>query len=41
MLSLKVTIIVKAAKIKPAKEIIEEMITDFQTAKKEVLNFNF
>ena len=27
--------------IKPAKEIIEEMITDFQTAKKEVLNFNF
>ena len=27
--------------IKPAKEIIEEMITDFQTAKKEVLYFNF
>ena len=27
--------------IKPAKEIIEEMIADFQTAKKEVLNFNF
>ena len=27
--------------IKPAKEIIEDMITDFQTAKKEVLNFNF
>ena len=27
--------------IKPAKEIIEEMIADFQTAKKEVINFNF
>ena len=27
--------------IKTAGEIIEEMITDFQTAKKEVINFNF
>ena len=27
--------------IKTAGEIIEEMITDFQTAKKEVVNFNF
>ena len=27
--------------IKTAEDIIEEMITDFQTAKKEVVNFNF
>ncbi|SFF15305.1 NAD(P)H-dependent flavin oxidoreductase [Flavobacterium xueshanense] len=27
--------------IKPAGEIVKEMITDFQLAKKEVLNFNF
>jgi enoyl-[acyl-carrier protein] reductase II len=27
--------------IKPAGEIIKEMITDFETARKEVLNFDF